>query len=160
MRLRDGWWKTNWSLMSRKLRYLSADRLPGGKVSLLKPFAWRSIHSILQCCENPLSNSRRCSFFWSKCLSHCQVLLLSCQIFEQSPFIPHSQSRDSIVVSLILSKLDYCYSLLAGLPQTQIKRVQAAQNATARTVIKCKKTEHVTPIFQTSLAARSWSYPP
>ena len=38
MRLRVGWWKTNWSLMSRKLRYFSADRLPGGRVSLLTAF--------------------------------------------------------------------------------------------------------------------------
>ena len=93
MRLRDGWWKTNWSLMSWKLRYFSADRLSVGKVSCWQPFGWRSIHSILQCYENPWSNFGRCSFFWSTCLSRCQVLLLPCQIFEQSPFIPHSQSR-------------------------------------------------------------------
>ena len=44
---------------------------------------------------------------------------------------------NSIAVSIILSKLDYCP--LAGLPQTQIKRLQAAQNVAARTVTKCKK---------------------
>ena len=38
------------------------------------------------------------------------------------------KAANSIVVSLILSKLDYCNSVIAGLPQTQIKRLQAAQN--------------------------------
>ena len=42
------------------------------------------------------------------------------------------KSANAIVVCLILSKLDYCNSLLAGLPQTQIKRLQAVQNAVAR----------------------------
>ena len=58
------------------------------------------------------------------------------------------KAANSIAVSLILSKLDYCNSLLAGLPQTQIKRQQAAQNAAARTVTKCKKTDHITPILR------------
>ena len=74
--------------------------------------------------------------------------LLSCQIFEQSSFIPHCKTANNIVVWLTLSKLDYCNSLLAGLPQTQIKRLHAAQNIAARTVAKCRKTNHITPIVR------------
>ena len=33
-------------------------------------------------------------------------------------------------------------------PQKQIKRLQAVQNAAARTVMKCKKTDHITPILR------------
>ena len=46
------------------------------------------------------------------------------------------KAADSIAISLILSKLDYCNGVFAGLPRTQIKRLQAAQNAAARTVTK------------------------
>ena len=58
------------------------------------------------------------------------------------------KAANSIAVSLILSQLDYCNSLLACWPQTQIKRLQAAQNAAVRTVTKCRKTDHITPILR------------
>ena len=58
------------------------------------------------------------------------------------------KAANNIAVSLILSKLDYCNSIPAGLPQTQIKNLQAAQNAAARTVTKCRKTDHITPFLR------------
>ena len=56
------------------------------------------------------------------------------------PYITY-KAASSIAVCLILSKLDYCNSLLSGLPPPpppqQIKRLQEVQNAVARTVMKC-----------------------
>ena len=63
------------------------------------------------------------------------------------PYIAY-KAASSIAVCLILSKLDYCNSLLSGLPPKQIKRLRAVQNAAARTIMKCKKTDHITPILR------------
>ena len=83
---------------------------------------------------------------------HVSAVVRSCFFHIRSlskvrPYITY-KAVSSIAVCLILSKLDYCNSLLSGLPQKQIKRLQAVQNAAARTVMKCKKTDHITPILR------------
>jgi len=45
----------------------------------------------------------------------------------------------SLVTALILPHLDYCNSVLYGLPTLLIRRLQSVQNATAR------RSEHITP---------------
>ena len=76
---------------------------------------------------------------------HVSAVVTSCLFHIRSlskvrPYITY-KAASSIAVCLILSKLDYCNSLLSGLPQKQIKRLQAVQNAAARTVMKCKKPQ-------------------
>ncbi len=52
-----------------------------------------------------------------------------------------------LVQALVLSRLDYCNALLAGLPANSIKRLQLIQYATARLIFNEPKRTHVTPLF-------------
>ncbi len=52
-----------------------------------------------------------------------------------------------LVQALVLSRLDYCNALLAGLPSNSIKPLQLIQNAAARLIFNEPKRTHVTPLF-------------
>ena len=54
--------------------------------------------------------------------------------------------------AFISSRLDYCNSLLSGIDQSSLRRLQLVQNAAARLLTGTKKREHITPV----LAALHW----
>jgi CRISPR/Cas system CMR-associated protein Cmr3 (group 5 of RAMP superfamily) len=47
-----------------------------------------------------------------------------------------------------MSRLDYDKSLLFGLPNTQLDRLQCIQNCAARIITRTKRQEHITPILK------------
>ena len=49
---------------------------------------------------------------------------------------------------MIISRLDYCNSVFAGLPADQVARLQRIQNNAARLVMKKRKRDHVTPLLK------------
>ena len=49
--------------------------------------------------------------------------------------------------AVVTSKLDYCNSLLYGLPKNVIKQLQRVQNAAARVVTLSPKFCHITPVL-------------
>ncbi|KAI4887550.1 hypothetical protein NFI96_017119, partial [Prochilodus magdalenae] len=55
---------------------------------------------------------------------------------------------DVLVQSLVISRLDYCNSLLAGLPLRAIRPLQLVQNAAARLIFNLPKFTHVTPLLR------------
>ena len=53
-----------------------------------------------------------------------------------------------LVQALVISRLDYCNSLLAGLPASAIRPLQLIQNAAARLVFNQPKFSHTTPLLR------------
>ena len=54
----------------------------------------------------------------------------------------------SLVHAFVTSRLDYCNSLLYGLPSSQLAKVQRVQNAAARVVCRLPKFCRITPVLQ------------
>ncbi len=75
--------------------------------------------------------------------------LLSLQplVYLHIVFPVFGPSVQLLVQALVLSRLDYCNALLAGLPACTIKPLQLIQNAAARVVFNEPKKAHVTPLF-------------
>ena len=53
----------------------------------------------------------------------------------------------------VASRMDYCNSLLIGLPSREIRKIQIIQNSATRLVTITRKYYHITPILQGLLAS-------
>jgi len=72
-------------------------------------------------------------------------------VLRQFRSIRHSVSDSvfhSLVVSLVMPRLDYCNATLAGLPASQLSRLQSVLNAAARLKHRSSRYEHVTPLLR------------
>ena len=58
--------------------------------------------------------------------------------------LDHDTTR-TIIQALVMSKLDYCKSLLPGSANYQLKKIQRIQNMAHRIVCNLHKCDHVTP---------------
>ena len=59
-----------------------------------------------------------------------------------------TETTKTLVPALVISKIDYCNSLLVNLPKKLLKKVQRAQNAAARLISKTSKRNHITPVLK------------
>ena len=60
----------------------------------------------------------------------------------------NQQAAASLMSALVLSRLDYCNSLLAGLTHSQTDKLQRVQNHAARVVTRKRMRDHVTPLLR------------
>ena len=58
-----------------------------------------------------------------------------------------NSATKSLVSGLVTSRMDYCNSLLYGLPNTLINKLQNIQNTAARVITRTSKYSHITPIL-------------
>ena len=83
--------------------------------------------------------------------AHVNSVIRACymklrQISHIRPFLTE-EATATLVRTLILSKLDYVNSLLVGLPDGLIHKLQLIQNNAARLVTRKRKRDHVTPLL-------------
>ena len=57
------------------------------------------------------------------------------------------EDRNSIVQAIVMSRIDYCNSLLYGVAATNLSKLQRVQNAAVRLVCSLPRHEHVTSSF-------------
>ena len=57
-------------------------------------------------------------------------------------------STETLIHAFITSRLDYCNSLLYGLPKYQLSKLQRVMNASARLVYCAPKSCHITPLLR------------
>ncbi|KAI4873412.1 hypothetical protein NFI96_016658 [Prochilodus magdalenae] len=76
-------------------------------------------------------------------------LTRSCRflLYNIRPFLSQ-EATQLLVQSLVISRLDYCNSLLAGLPLRAIRPLQLVQNTAARLIFNLPKFTHVTPLLR------------
>ncbi|KAI4884376.1 hypothetical protein NFI96_000286 [Prochilodus magdalenae] len=74
----------------------------------------------------------------------CRFLLYN--IRKIRPFVSQEATQLPIQ-SLVILRLDYCNSLLAGLPLRAIRPLQLVQNAAARIIFNLPKFTHLTPLL-------------
>ena len=69
------------------------------------------------------------------------------QIGQIRKFLDKNSAK-MIVNALITSRLDYCNSLLSGISQHHLKRLQRIQNTCARIITGHRKRDHITPVLR------------
>ena len=100
----------------------------------------------------PVDHVRNLGFIMDKfCKNIRHINHLSSSLFQQLRNIRNIRAKldfdtaKIVVQALILSKLDYCNSLLVGTPEFHLSHLQCVQNMACRVVCNLGKFDHVSP---------------
>ena len=89
----------------------------------------------------------------SRTVSACFATLRQIRSIRRSVTMPVLKS---LVVALVLTRLDYGCTTLAGLPARQLDRLQSVLNAAARLIFGARKSEHITSLLLNNVLERAY----
>ena len=78
----------------------------------------------------------------------CQTCYLELRRISSIKHYLSQNALKTLVCSLVLSRLDYCNSLLGGISKKLTKRLQMVQNHAARLISSTKRRDHISPVLK------------
>ncbi len=106
-------------------------------------------------CVNPSSEAKNLGVIFDPSLSlsahitsTCKTAFYSLYRLSRIEKFLTPLALKTAVHALISSKIDYCNSLLVGLPACQINKLQHVLNSAARLITGTKKFDHISPVLQ------------
>ena len=150
-----------WTIGNKlKMNNDKTELITTGSKSKLKQVSTNSM--VFQDCEIEFSESERnLGVFLDESLSMemqvnrlCKVICFHLRKISEIRSFLNVDPADTLAVAFILSRLDYCNSLLVGLPDHKLAKLQRMQNSAARLVLRKPQLKSATPLFGiTSLTA-------
>ena len=86
--------------------------------------------------------------FQSQIASVCRACYLELRRIGSVRHLLTEEATKTLISAFVLSRIDYCNSLLAGCPKYLLFKLQKVQNNAARLVLRCSKSSHATPMLQ------------
>ena len=149
-RLPDGWSQNRlhpskadflWCATRRRCHQLSTDPLLIEEASLTLSSTVRDLGVILQ---SDMSMT-----------SHVNQIVVQCfrqlRLFKGCLKSLSFEAARTLVNSFVISRIDYCNSLLAGIPKSLLDRLQSVLNASAKLPFGCQKYDQVKPLMRDRL---------
>ena len=78
----------------------------------------------------------------------CSSAYLTLKKMNRVKYWIDKDTKKILSQALVMSKVDYCNSLLLGCPKSELMRLQSIQNMCARFITGLHKYEHITPTLQ------------
>ena len=77
----------------------------------------------------------------------CRIAYLELRRISSVRHYLSTEATKTLVCAFVLSRIDYCNSLLAGVPKYLLDRLQKIQNNAARLILRTSKYDHITPML-------------
>ena len=139
------WWPTDCNWTPPKLKSYGAHKRDVNIKSRSDQFG----SATLQCFQ--YRKSATSGSTWTRTSPWQHMSLRPCfSVLRQIRSVRRSLPRHALLTlirALVVSKVDYCNSLLAGAPGRLLDQLQSVLNVAARLIFSARKREHIAPLF-------------